>query len=297
MVANPNGSNLMSFLSIWGAFGTWSASSNIPLIPSLSQWQPQSGNSYFGSAAVSTSTLLQNDGTIIIPFTGLYVLDLSINTADFNYVSGLKIYYKLTSTSSMNNASLCVIWIPGESSAIGVVDQSRKIFLNAGDVLSPTFIFKDTVAPKTLPAVSSNTCMSVNFLGNDAPTTISTLSSSGSISTIVNSSFLTVTKTLTSSSGQMLFYLTNDGTATGAPLLSKYFGSFFVANLQNATSSIVTTPIASPNGTISSDLRSISVNVVIGNTINTLLAGSSPSLVAAPITNTIVWGCIFCQFL
>lgn len=262
----------LSFEVLWGMMGSWTLSQNEQNHIESSLWASHNAQTYFAEqSGLSVSDIMNNDGVIIIPFTGQYDLTLSIKLDVLNYLGGLSGYLLYQSVdgknNTYNNAMLCMTSGNGQDDCMKTT--SRCILLNKGDRLVPTYVPTDVFTNLSSQAYIANKtpcfCNTIGIVYHGRSRPISVFGNQ--LNRISVPGVLTLTNTMDGQTNLTVFYLTSDKTATGAPILAKLTATplLSVNQVASSTLNVLNLPVIYIANVLSINANSTQVTVIVSD--------------------------------
>lgn len=281
-------SRFYGFSITWGKSGVWSPKAQTLYLPQKNLWTLHTNNTFLPTGLLE-SDLMQSDGSIKMPYSGQYEITMSLFPSEYAYPSGLLAYmnYKAAnSASTMKDAKFCNILFPGMCESLGIIDNSRRVQLNKGDLLIPTFKYSDDYDPFSFATPSAYNTITLSFSAHSAPNLTYSIRDNMMITDSshfdCNFSF-----TIGANGSATVSLITSDN----LPIFKNIIGGVFNYTGPSVANSLQTPFVISYK--LSADMKSLLVNAVVNATSGILLGGSVNGLQFAPngsIFNATVWG-------
>jgi hypothetical protein len=257
-------------MTIYNSTGIWNLSQNASFAPSQSQWRSTSSSS---TDRTSDLQLLSTNGAYVVPASGRYRIVYNCNDSAFVGGRFFMTFTPMGGTSFVLNTS----------TAITAGLQWKHIMsFQQGDTLQLSFILTTTTSI-TYNAANTNTHFLEYYqIPSDIVMPVFYRANAGMPPTLITAPQLHFWSGTIKSGFQDVVPITVDGTTTGWPVFRTIIGAFVTPIAVTATTSIANALKGSVDP-FPTDNKTITVNITAENTINTLIAGSSPTARNPPV--------------
>lgn len=264
-------------MPLFGLQGALSFPAGSNYTPPKTNWASIESSSANDNA--QSYALMDAQGNITLPMTAVYMIIFNISRNELSY----------TDTSTIS-----VLYTPVSGSTPFILGTNSSgtfqhiMSFNAGDKLTPIYNFASACSA-SLPQASVANTFRITFMD---PAKLYMYQASTSSLPLSNPAprILCFSGVLTTGF-QVVLPLTIDGTVTGPAIFQTITGMTSTAVASSTTTNVMNTLMTSIDP-VSSNLKTVTVNVATGTTVTTLLVGSNYTLKAAP-AGTIVYLNVF----